>query len=175
MISWLRNANLYFIRKQLRRRDDKTRKFNDAFKSAKTFFVVLPQNADDFKSALGVVDRLLERGKKVTVLLDAELTSLMPMAPTVVVEKYDEEDVSRLKLPASDFRQRIRILTFDVVIDLNREENQFCALCAASPRAALRIGFAKPGADEYFEMQIDVKNRDAAGAYAELTRVLEMF
>lgn len=175
MISWLAKIYSYFLLKKSSEKRSKKRLMNNFFKNAKSFFVIMPRERYDFVFSQSIVRNLVEAGKSVTVLVLKDSEELVRQAKKVTVETYTDDDISFLKLPKLPLRQRLRILVFDVVLDLNRKEDLFSSICANTVNSITVISFAKDDSDKFYNIQFHSDEVNSEVSYKDFFQSLQMF
>jgi hypothetical protein len=66
-------------------------------------------------------------------------------------------------------------MRFDVIIDLNREEEIFYTYITKALNAPVKIGFVNSDSDNYFNMQIAHSKNGPEISYNNLLNCLKMF
>jgi ADP-heptose:LPS heptosyltransferase len=84
-------------------------------------------------------------------------------------------DINKLKLPSKRLEKEFRILKFDVVIDLEKEENLFNSLLVCIVNAPVKVGFRKKNSDKFYNLQIDNMEVNPEIFYKNLLNCLQMF
>ena len=89
--------------------------------------------------------------------------------------EYEIRDISKIKLPKKKLISKLSERNFDVVIDLNRNENLFYSFAVSQIKTKLKIGFEKKGSDKFYNFQIACKKKEPEEAYKYLVNCLQMF
>jgi ADP-heptose:LPS heptosyltransferase len=84
-------------------------------------------------------------------------------------------EINKLDLPNHKLINKLVELKFDGVIDLNRTDNLFYSYVTNLVTAKLRIGFAKKGADYFYNFQIAQNEFDSEKSYNNFLNCLKMF
>jgi len=89
--------------------------------------------------------------------------------------EYEIRDISKIKLPKKKLISKLSERNFDVVIDLNRNENLFYSFAVSQIKTKLKIGFEKKGSDKFYNFQIACNKKEPEEAYKYLVNCLQMF
>ena len=85
-----------------------------------------------------------------------------------------DTDKTKIGLPNKELIGKIKKHTFDLVLDLNIEDDVFASAIANIPLSDFRIGFIKENADYFYNFQIPNEiNREKS--YKNLLNSLRMF
>lgn len=171
----LRKLFCYFILKSSVRQRKKKKSYRNAFHNTGNVFALMPTNKDDLMGALSIVKSLIESGKRVTVFFHERDKDLVSDLRGVSFELYNDKDISNFNLPALPLRQRLKILTFDVVIDLNREYNLFCSICSNLVHSDTIVSFNKTDSDKFYNLQFSIPESRADVSYKNFLNCLQMF
>jgi hypothetical protein len=118
---------------------------------------------------------LREKGKNVALFSQEHKYNLIPEREKYSFLSYRAEEVTRFFLPGGGLTDRLRGREFDVVIDLNRQEDLFHSAIANIVKTKLRIGFSKEMAERYYNFVVVNSTGDAGSTYKRLKEILEMF
>jgi hypothetical protein len=136
---------------------------------------LLPQDDKDFPDAVNVIRYLLDQRKNVTVFLPEYKYNILSVKESVQTIAYNVNDVNKLGLPTKNLRDILNKKTFDIIIDLNRSEDNFLTAVSFSLDSEFRIGFTKRGADLYYNFQVANNEINAEISYKNLLNSLSMF
>lgn len=149
--------------------------FTEFFRKSFNFLILMPQDDTDFAHSTQVLSFLEDRKKHVTIFTFDFRVSLLPLKYRPKVIEHTATNKNSFKLPSGKVIDRIKNMTFQVVIDLNRKENLFYSYIASVVNAPIKIGFAKPDADRFYNFQIKNDVEEAELAYKSFLNCLEIF
>ncbi|MEP0861067.1 MAG: hypothetical protein HRF52_06480 [Ignavibacterium sp.] len=149
--------------------------FSSALKKSFSFLVLMPADEKDYRESFQILDYLDNQGKTLTILTNDFRVSLLPAKFRNKAIGFAITDVSKLNLPTHKLTERLQEKLFDVVIDLNREENLFYSYIANVVKSKIRIGFKKRKADSYYNFLVDGSDNDSAKSYNNFLNCIKMF
>ena len=163
------------VDKQLKEHHFESHTFTDFFNKAFTFFIAMPEDDKDFTYSLTVLNFLADYNKSVVVMTKDFKVSLLPQKYRGRAVDYSIRDISTLKLPSKKLADKLSEMQFNVCIDLNRKENLFYSYSSNLVQAPLKIGFAKPDSDKFYNLQIFNDEENPEVSYRNLLNCLKMF
>jgi hypothetical protein len=163
------------VDKQLKAHHFEPHTFTDFFGRAFTFFIVMPDDDRDFNYSLSILSFLAEYKKSAVVMTKDFKVSLLPQKFRGRAVEYSERDITKLKLPSKKFADKLSEMQFNVSIDLNRSENLFYSISSNLVKAPLKIGFAKPDSDKFYNLQILNHEDNPEISYENFLNCLKMF
>ncbi|WP_337864887.1 hypothetical protein [Ignavibacterium sp.] len=149
--------------------------FSSALKKSFSFLILLPQNDKDYRESFQILNYLESQGKTLTILTNDFRVSLLPEKYRNKAIGFAVSEVSKLNLPSHKLIERIRNKNFDVVIDLNKEENLFYSYIANIVKSRIRIGFKKRKAESFYNFLVDGSDNDSAKSYINFLNCIKMF
>jgi len=165
----------FIVEKQLKNKQEGSHTFTGFFGKAFTFFVAMPEDDHDFTHSLVVLNFLTENKKSVMVLTRDFKVSLLPPKYRTKAIEYNFKDISKLYLPSKKLSDKLTEMQFNASIDLNRKENLFYSLSANLVQAPVRIGFAKPDSDKFYNLQVVNGEDNPEISYKNFLNCLQMF
>jgi hypothetical protein len=165
----------YVIESKIIDKDRQAQSFKGIFQEATYFFVVISEDENDFYHCFETVKFLLQEKKNVTIFINESKLKLVQNSALVTTVTYSEKDVTKLMLPSKDLRASLGRLSYEAVIDLNRKENLFCSAAANLVKSDIRMGFVKPGADKFYNLQFANGDEKPEVSYRKLKTSLQMF
>lgn len=160
---------------KLKDREKKDQSFTEFFKRSFKFLILMPQDDADFAHSIQVLYFLEDNKKHATALTYDFRVSLMPLRFRSKVIEHTIADVNLLKLPSAKIISKLNEMNFNVVFDLNRKENLFYSYIASIVEIPIRVGFVKPNADRYYNLQIKDTETEAEIAYKNFLNCLKIF
>jgi hypothetical protein len=88
---------------------------------------------------------------------------------------YTKNDINFFNLPSQKLLDEIGAKSFDILIDLNRNENLFCSALSKVVDAEYKVGFTKLNSDRYYNFQIEANKINSEISYRNLLNSLKMF
>ncbi len=153
-------------------------RFTDAVSQSRRAIVFLPESAGEIAAIGDVMSFLTEQfhTSRVMLVVRKELSALLPAQRGFNVIAYSGEDLNRWFLPRADLLRKVKKSTFDVALDLNRGLALPSSFMCRSSQAPLRIGFVKPYADSFYNLQVQTtQSNNLSEDYSKLVRCIEMF
>ena len=160
---------------QLKDRRYSPRSFEGFFRKSFAFLVLMPKNESDFHHALKVLEGLSEAKKKATIFTYDFKVSLIPMKFRPQVIDHGVSDVNSINLPSKKLVSKLSDYNFQVVLDLNREQNTFYSYVASLIDVPIRVGFSKENADKFYNVQLVDNGSSAEISYKNFLNFLLMF
>ena len=165
----------FIVKRDIKSENPKPVSFKNIFKNAYSFFVLMPDNEIDFHHALEVLKELDKSGKIITILTRDFRIALLPQKYHKNSIGFGIEDLTKLNLPNKMLCDKLSSMEFNLVIDLNREENLFYCYAANLVRATFRIGIRKEDSDKYYNLQITGPKDNPELFYKNFLNCLQMF
>ncbi len=160
---------------QLKDRRYSPRSFEGFFRKSFAFLVLMPKNESDFHHSLKVLEGLAEAKKKATIFTYDFKVSLIPMKFRPQVIDHGASDVNSINLPTKRLVSKLSDYNFQVVLDLNREQNTFYSYVASLIDVPIRVGFSKENADKFYNVQLVDNGSSAEISYKNFINFLLMF
>lgn len=149
--------------------------FKDLLKNSFRFLILMPANEVNFHKAIEVLKFFDKLNKETIVFTQDFRVNLLPQKYRSEAVDFSPIDVNKLKLPSQKLEKKFSALEFDVVIDLEKEENLFNSLLVCLINAPVKVGFRKSNSDKYYSLQIDNKDDNSEIFYKNLLNCLQMF
>jgi hypothetical protein len=165
----------FIISKRLKNVALSEQSFSAALKRSGAFLVLMPEDEKDFRTCFFILDYLEQINKTVKVLTKDYRISLLPAKFRNKAVEIGITEINKLDLPNHKLINKLVELKFDGVIDLNRTDNLFYSYVTNLVTAKLRIGFAKKGADYFYNFQIAQNEFDSEKSYNNFLNCLKMF
>lgn len=165
----------YTIKKKYLRLIDEKILFKSAISDAKNVFVLMPVNESDFIESIEIVKYFHIHKKDVSIFLPESKHNIFPLTHGYRFVSYLPDQISRFFLPDKLLLGRLKDKNFDIVLDLNRQEDTFFSCVANVVKSKIRIGFRKNRSEEYYNMLFDSKQSDPSIVYKKLLEHLNMF
>jgi hypothetical protein len=157
---------------------DQAQSLTDFFTGAKRALVLMPVGAEEAAIAAAALNKTTEHLKSVrlTVLNTSSRAVTLGDYTKCEMLRIDPPDINRFFLPTKSLLSRVLKAPFDVAIDLNLDFVLHTAYICKASRANVRIGFARPGADNYYNVQLQFNEpRTPQAVYEKFAASLTMF
>jgi hypothetical protein len=169
------HAARFILRNRTAHKKFNKRNFSSVFQKSFSFLVLMPADDRDFRLSTPVLEYLKEQKKNIVVLTNDFRISLLPTYFKTNAVEYGIKDITKLKLPTRNIINKLTNMRFDVIIDLNREEEIFYTYITKALNAPVKIGFVNSDSDNYFNMQIAHSKNGPEISYNNLLNCLKMF
>ena len=167
-----------YTRFHFRKMKDQVLRFTEAVNRADQALVIFPESITDSESLLGVIKYLSRRftSGNLVVVGREDLLSGLHMHEKISTVTFSPRDVNTWFVPSGDLLRKLKRSTFDVAFDLNVNLALPSAFLCRASNAPLRVGFAKTHADQFYNFQIQTRDRsNSSFAYKTFLNCLEMF
>jgi hypothetical protein len=159
-----------------RSKPDQTMSFTGALTAGKRVLLVLPLVPTQHSTAaiIGLV-RTRYGDDHITVVADALDNGITALMPHSEILRISAQQVTRFFHPPGALLQRIAGKPFDIAIDLNLDFLLPSGYICKASGARVRVGFTQPGADVFYNLQVQTGDRRGHGVYERLASCLKMF
>jgi ADP-heptose:LPS heptosyltransferase len=168
-------AARFILKKRAATKEFNQREFSSAFQKSFSFLILMPADDKDFRLASPILEYLREQKKNIVVLTNDYRISLLPPYFKTSAVEHGVNDITKLNLPSKNLISKLTRHRFDVILDLNREEELYYSFITKMINAPLKIGFVNSESDNYFNMQIVNSKSDPEISYKNLLNCLKMF
>ncbi len=165
----------YVVRKNIANVETIHQPFNQVLSKSISFLVIMPDNDEDFYHSMNIIRYLEIHKKNVTIFAKDHKINLIPDKHKLRFIENNISDITRLGLPSKAMREKLSKLEYQVIMDLNRQENLFSSMVANLIRSRVRVGFSKPGADKYYNFHFAFDEPLAEISYKNFLNCLQMF
>ncbi len=154
--SFRMNTGLWLARRKFKKAKDGVISFVGAVSAAQRALVIMPLDRRELLSAMNVIEMLKKRfdEDRITVVGDERGMETLRLMPKSHFVQIKEADVTRVFHPRAEFLARLKGPPFDLAIDLNLDLVLPSAYICRESNARVRVGFAGPNADSFFNFQI---------------------
>lgn len=165
----------YIVNKKIKDIGYSQQSFCDLLKNSTRFFILMPDDEIHFNQAASVIIFFEKLNKDITVFTRDFRVNLLPIKFRKLSINFGLEDITKLNLPSPALENKLKEYEFDLVLDLNKEENLFYSLITNLVRSQVRIGFKKNNSDKYYNLLIDNSEDNPEIIYKNLLNCLQMF
>lgn len=165
----------FVIRRKYLKKQNESLEFNKAVSNAKEFLIIMPESEIDFANSFEIIRYLQIHKKELTLFLSESSHKELPNEKDFKFISFHPDQISKFFLPRKSLLPRISNKKFDVVIDLNRNENTFFSAINCIASSGLKVGFRKNRSEEYYNLLFNSKQTEPLAAYSKFLEHLRMF
>jgi hypothetical protein len=165
----------YLLKKNAKKVWHDRQSFSGWFKKSFSFLVIMPEEEDDFKHAIQVLNFLKDEKKKIIIFTHDYRISLLPASLRSCAIEHGIDDLNKLDFPSRRIIEKLNQHEFQSIIDLNRNENIFYLAVIVSFDCPVKIGFSKTQVDRFYNIQVKIDEKSAELSYRNLLNCLKMF
>jgi hypothetical protein len=171
-----RSIGYHLARLTFRGKPDQTMSFTGALTAGKRVLLVLPLVPTQHSTG-AVIELVRARygDDHITVVADALDNGITALMPHSEILRISAQQVTRFFHPPAALLQRLNGKSFDIAIDLNLDFLLPSGYICKASGARVRVGFTKPGADLFYNLQVQTGNTRGPGVYDRLASCLKMF
>lgn len=166
-------ARFYFRKQSYPQRD-----FTDAFSTARSALVIVPENSEHRAMAIPVLTQLQNkfRGNRMTVVVHDSFLDLSSSLAHCNVFPLRKEQIGFFLLPKRFAVRDLFRQSFDIVIDLNIPLVLSAAYICRGTNSALKVGFTKEHGDFFYNFQFSASAQQSPHIrYQHLLHTMAMF
>jgi len=167
-------AAKFFIQHKLKKNNFSNKSFSYAFKNSNTILVLMPEEDIDFKYSRDILVFLEKLKKEILILTNEYRVSLLPLHFRSKALGHGLKEINKIDLPSKGLLSKLLKKKYDVVLDLNRQEQLFYTYVSIVMGADVSIGFAKSFADKVYNIQIANSESNPKICYENLLNCLKM-
>ena len=167
-------AARFFVQHKLKKSNFTNKSFSYAFKNSNSILVLMPEEDIDFKYSREILVFLEKLKKEILILTNEYRVSLLPLNFRNKALGHGLKEINKIDLPSKVLLSKLLKKKYDVVLDLNRQEQLFYTYVSAVINAAVSIGFAKSYADKVYNIQIANSEINPKISYENLLNCLKM-
>jgi hypothetical protein len=176
LIDDLKNKMGYLIfKKKIFKEYKSARSYTDFVEKSVNYLIILPLNDPDFANSFDIAKYFKIHKKDITLFLPEHKVNLGNISSKYKYISYDIDDITRFGLPTKKFTERLREHSFDVIIDLERDNNLFFAAITSLIDADFKVGFKKPEMENLYNFQMVNTKINSEISYRNLLNSLKMF
>ena len=149
--------------------------FNNIFNSVATVIVIMPLDEKGIAPGISLVKNLVEKNKHVTILIHTKFRSLIPLSVHVKVEEFFDSEVNPFGIPNLLFLDKLHMMEFDLVIDLDAKSEYTTAAIALAIKAKNKVGIRKKCSDKVYNMEFALSGNSMLESYQNYVNLLCTF
>lgn len=165
----------YIFKKKMLKHYDESSSFKDFIENSLNYVLILPLSDLDFNNSIDVAKYFRIHKKNVTLFLPEHKVNTVSLNNYYNIFNYGIEDITQFGLPTKSFISKLKVHKFDVLIDLEREDNLFLAASASLIEAKFKVGFKKPEIENLYNFQLVNTKINSEISYRNLLNSLKMF
>jgi hypothetical protein len=174
MINWIKlNIGRFFLHKELK--ENIKQIFNKFFTDSHDFFIIMPEQEEQFKQALKVVDFIYQSKKNITLFLVDYQYNLFADNKIYDLIYFQKDDKNWFNLPNLSILQKVNEHTYDIAVDLSLDDNVFTPFIINKVKSKFRIGFKKNHSDLYYNFIVEPDKINSEISYKNLLNSLKLF
>lgn len=171
-----RSLGYTLARMHFRNQRDQVIDFTESLASGNRVLLILPLTPSKAPiTSLLELFRTRYGEEMVSVVTDARDTAIAGALPRSEIIRMHMTEVTRLFHPPVDILKRVKDRKYDVAVDLNLDFLLPSGYICKASTARIRVGFARPGADLFYNFQIKFEGSSTAAMYDRLASCLKMF
>lgn len=172
--NYKKQIGYYWLRKKMIRTLDESN-FNHFITDASDYLIILPSNEIDFSNSFDVAKYFSIHKKNVTLFVPDLKRNMIKLTSNYQIIDYNINDVSKLGLPNKKYISELNQHSFDVLIDLEREENIFISAITGLVKAKFKVGYKKNELNNLYNFQVINSKLNSEISYRNLLTSLKMF
>lgn len=165
----------YIVNYKFSKRDRNTLQFKNFINNTKNYLFILPEEDELFNHSFTLINHFMKEGKIITLFILDYKYSLIPEQNKFYSITYSENDKNKLNLPRKELIEKIRKKSYDVVLDLNLNPNEFSQAVSTTAKTTYRIGFLSELNEKYFNFCIKKEDDNPLLSYKTMLDSLKMF
>jgi hypothetical protein len=163
-----------YIQHKLKKSNLSNKSFSYAFKNSNSILVLMPEKKKDFQYSTDILVFLEKLKKEIFILTNDYRVSLLPVHFRNKALGHGLKEINKIDLPSKGLLSKLLKKEYDVVLDLNRQEQLFYTYVSGVMNAAVSIGFANSFADKVYNIQIANSETNPKISYENLLNCLKM-
>jgi hypothetical protein len=163
-----------FIQHKLKKSNFSNKSFSYAFKNSNSILVLMPEVDKDFQYSTEILVFLEKLKKEILILTNDYRVNLLPLHFRSKALGHGLKQINKIDLPSKGLLSKLLKKKYDVVLDLNRQEQLFYTYVSGVIGADVSIGFSKSFADKVYNIQIANSETNPKISYENLLNCLKM-
>jgi hypothetical protein len=165
----------YIFKKKMLKTYDSTYSFKKFIENSVNYILIMPLNDLDFNNSFDVAKYFRIHKKNVTLLIPEHKVNSLNISAHYDNISYSIEDITKFGLPTKSYIQKLNEHEFDVLIDLERDDNLFLTAVTSLINAKYKVGFKKAEIDNLYNFQMVNTKINSEISYRNLLNSLKMF
>ncbi len=149
--------------------------FNEFITNSHYVIFIMPSNEKEFSNCFDIIKYFQIHKKIITLFLPESDVNLIPDKDYYRLITYSFNELNKFGLPSLVLKNKLNKNKFDVLIDLNLEEDNFYTAIVGEISAKYRIGVNKKKSSQIFNFQINCSKNNSEISYRNLLNSLQMF
>lgn len=156
----------YVLTRFTRNKNEDNRQFSigKSIEESSGVLLCLPEDPNQFRIARYVFKGILESpvSKRITVILHENVDEDFRLESNVRKIVIKKENLGFWKIPKSSWIKEQGFSTYDLVVDLNTDYHLYAAYLSRKLGDGLIIGFAWEGAEEFYNVLLEMKTDNSS-------------
>jgi ADP-heptose:LPS heptosyltransferase len=114
------------------------------------------------------------KDKQITFFVPFENRNAITKYNNATIVTYHSTSITKLFMPNKTLIQKLNSMEFELVIDLERNENTFMSAVANIVKSKVRIGFKKNRSENYYNLLIQNSDQNIESNYMNLLTSIKM-
>ena len=165
----------YIFKNKIFKEFKTTYSFKNFIEDSHNYLIILPLNDQDFANSFDIAKYFKIHKKEVTLLLPEHKVNAIEITSNYNYISYGFNDISKFGLPSKAYKAKINEYKFDVLIDLEREDNLFLTALTRLFKANYKVGFKKTDLENLYNFQLVNTKINSEISYRNLLNSLKMF
>lgn len=165
----------YIFKKKMLKHFDTSASFKDFIENSINYVLIMPLNDLDFNNSFDVAKYFRIHKKNVTLLIPEHKVNSVNISNHYDNISYSIEDITKFGLPTKSYIHKLNEYKFDVLIDLERDDNLFLTAVTSLINAKYKVGFKKAEVDNLYNFQLINTKINSEISYRNLLNSLKMF
>jgi Family of unknown function (DUF6913) len=165
----------YIFKKKMFKKFNASYSFKDFVENSVDYLIILPLNDLDFANSFDVAKYFRIHKKHVTLFIPEHKVNTIEVTSHYKHISYNIDNISKFGLPTKLFVRELMEHKFDVLIDLERENNLFLTAITSLSNAKFKVGFKKTEIDDLYNFQLVNTKINSEISYRNLLNSLKMF
>lgn len=165
----------YIFKKKILKDFNASYSFKQFIKNSVNYILIMPLNELDFNNSFDIARYFKIHKKNVTLLIPELKVNSVSVSNNYQILSYSIENITKFGLPTKSYIKKINEYTFDVLIDLEREDNLFLTAVISLIKANYKVGFKKAEIDNIYNFQMVNTKINSEISYRNLLNSLKMF
>ena len=149
--------------------------FNTIFDKVSSAMIIMPLDEKGIAAGISLAKHLLEKNMHVTILVHTKFRSLLPLSVHVKVEEFFDSEVNPFGIPKPLFLEKLHMMEFDLVIDLDGTSEYTTSAMALALKAKNKVGARKKCSDKVYNLEFALSGNSMVESYQNYVNLLCTF
>jgi hypothetical protein len=149
--------------------------FNDVFHSIHKAIIIMPHDMQGIPSGLVFMKHLMDKNIDVTLLIHNKFHSTLPITLKCKKEEFYDSEINFFGIPKPDLLNRLKLMEFDAVIDMDGSNNFTSAMMTLAIHAKNKIGIKKAETMKVYNIAFGLSGDSLVESYQNYVNLLITF